>query len=104
MQKIIALSFVAVLATLSGCADPCVAASDRQTAKLESCGFEAPSEGEGEGEGEAAECTEDDQKTAECNADCYEAADCEGVPGADDYDATSDAATSFNECIADCNA
>jgi len=103
MQKIVALSFVAVLATLAGCGTPCEAAADKQQAKIDSCGAaEAPAEGEGEGEGEAPACDEEDAALAECNAACYEEADCKGIPGTKDFDATGTEFTDFGACVAKC--
>ncbi len=108
MQKIIALSFVVVLAALSGCGTPCEAAADKQQAKIDTCGAaEAPAEGEGEGEGEgeaaAPKCDEADATLAECNAACYEAADCKGIPGTKDFDVAGTESTDFTACTTKCS-
>jgi hypothetical protein len=100
MKKIIVASFALALAALQGCSTPCEDGSNRQLAALEACGFQQASEGEGEGE--APECTEAAGALALCTAACYEATPCVGMPGATDFDATSDEFTAFTECTAAC--
>jgi hypothetical protein len=86
----------------AGCGDDdCTDGANRILAVQESCGFEVPDTDGGDGDG--GECTEAAGALAQCVAECYEAADCAGVPGATDFDATSQAAMDLNSCVAMCN-
>ncbi len=100
MKKIAVVSFALILAAVQGCGTPCDEANARVEAKNAECGVDAGGEGEGEGEGEA-ECDEDDAAAATEFADCYTVAGCEHVFGGDDFDAASEAFTTFSECIAE---